>query len=467
MHMFRAWRTIGFIVSAGLLVLLGCSSLATKTKFYEPIAAELRVHKYGAAVAQIETARQNGMFGDKDRLLYYLDAGLLYHYASQYDSSTERLHQAELAADELFTKSVSRAAASLLLNDNVLEYAGEDYEILYANLIKALNYLSKDQFDDAFVEVRRANEKLQLLEQKYADAAAKYQRGDTTDTVSARIAYEIKEVRFNNDAFARYLSMHLYAADGKLDDARIDREALLDAFRTQPHIYPFAPPDVRYSSDSGALLSIVALTGLSPVKGALNLRLRTDKDLDLVQIMYDGPDSADVEYGHLPVEVSEDYYFKFSIPQLKVRPSQVTRVRVFSGNAVLGDLQLLEDMNLVAQETFEAKKSLIYFKTIARCLAKGLTTHKMKKKADTGGLGGWLKKAAIDVGTELSENADLRSAQFLPGRVYVADFVVPTGTYDLHIQFLDETDQVIGESDITGCEISADGLNLVNAHWPN
>jgi hypothetical protein len=37
-------------------------------------------------------------------------------------------------------------------------------------LIKALNYIKYDSIDQAFVEIRRANEKLDLLEQKNTPA---------------------------------------------------------------------------------------------------------------------------------------------------------------------------------------------------------------------------------------------------------------------------------------------------------
>jgi uncharacterized protein len=467
MSRHSCFTAVALAAAALLMSLTGCSSLATRKGFYTPITAEVRAGRYAAALSGLEAARKGGKFAEKDRLLYYLDAGMLYHYAGAWDSSIARLHEAERAADELFTKSVSRAAASLLLNDNVLEYAGEDYEILYANLIKALDFLREEKYDDAFVEVRRANDKLQLLEQKYGDMAARYQRADSADSASSGLTYEARKVRFNNDAFARYLSMQTYAANGKLDDAKIDYAALLDAFRTQPNVYPFAAPEVKYTVKEGTLLNVVAMAGLCPTKEAMNLRLRTDKDLDLVQILYDGPDSADVEYGHLPARISEDYYFKFSIPMMVARPSPVSRVRVLANGKALGDLQLLEDVSLVAKETFEAKKAIIYVKTIARALTKGLATHKLKKKADTGGLGGWLKKAAIDVGADLIENADLRAAQYLPGLVYVGDFAMPPGQYDLVVQYLGSGEEVLAERALPASEVRSGRLNLFSTSWPN
>jgi hypothetical protein len=447
-------------------VLFGCSSVATRRGFYDPITADVRARNYDSAVVKLEAARESNKFTDKDRLLYYLDAGLAHHYAGNYRASNEKLHQAEDAAEELFTKSISRAAASVMLNDNVLEYAGEDYEILYANLIKALNYLALDEFDEAFVEVRRANEKLAHLEDKYAAAARQYQQGAEDDTTKTGIVYEPKHVRFYNDAFARYLSMHLYAADGKYDDARIDYDFLVEAFANQPYVYSFGQPEVVYRSDDQTILSVVALAGLGPRKEAFNLRLRTDKDLGLVQVLYTDSDGREAEYGHLPLPVKADYYFKFAIPRVEARPSVIGRIRLLVNGEEIGELQLLEDVAAVAEETFEAKKTLIYLRSLARAVAKGLANHKMKKRADTGGIEGWLKKAAIDVATDISENADLRSAQLLPGFIYVGDFELKPGTYNLTVEFLSTDGHLISSELFTDYPVTRRGLNMIEAISP-
>lgn len=455
------WRLIP------LIIVVGCSSLATRKGFYDPITAELRSGKPDSAARMLETAREKNKYAQKDRLMYFIDAGLLYHYAGRYELSNAKLHLAEAAAEELFTKSISRAALSMVVNDNVLEYAGEDYEILYTNLISALNYIALGRFDDAFVEIRRVNLKLDGLQMKYADAVEVLQRGNPDDTGRVQIEYRVDSIRYHNNAFARYLSMHMYAADGKYDDARIDHDFLRQAFATQAHIYDFDLPEVKYTSSRGALLSVVGLAGLAPTKDALNLRLRTDKDLNLVQVLYDMPGMENTEYGHFPVKIAHDFYFKFAIPQLVERPSAVAAIRVLADGQEAGQLQLLEKVSRVARETFAAKKTLIYLRTAARALTKGLANYKAKQKADTGGLGGWLKKVAIDIGTDILENADLRSSQYLPGNIYVGDFEMTPGIYDITVEYLDRNGQIIKTVSRPGFEVKKGGFNLVQAHCVN
>ncbi len=446
------------------LLTAGCGSVRTQTGFYEPVHTNLQAGSFEQAAAGIEKAKEDGKYQHKDRLVYYLDAGMVYHYASLLDSSNARLHLAESSAEELFTRSVSREATSMLLNDNVLEYPGEDYEILYANLIKCLNYVRKNETEAAFVEVRRANLKLELLEQKYADAAKEMTRASRTDTLDFDIEYAVDEVHFHNDAFARYLSMHMYAADRKWDDARIDHEFLQQAFSRQPHVYQFDMPDVKYrASDGKSIVSVVGLAGLSPTKEAFELRIRSDKDLNLIQVLYTDTDGREAEYGHLPIDLGVDLYFKFAIPRIERRPSSVRTARVYANDTHIGDLQLIEDLYLVAEETFRARKSLIYFKTIGRALAKALANYKLKKKVDSGGLAGWLKKAAVDVVTDITEGADLRCCRTLPGKIYVGDFELEPGTYDLRIEFIDHAGQTLDITYYPQYRVLERGLNLVEA----
>ncbi len=440
--MVATLRTYGraALGAALLAALLGCSSAVNKKTFTEPLEADLRAGNYPAAVAKIEAARTDGKYGKKDRFLYYLDAGLAYHYASLYDSSNIRLSDAEETSDELYTKSISKAIlANTVANDNVLEYPGEDFEVLYSNLISAINYLKLGEFDDAFVEVRRANDKLDLLEQKYVDEADRMAREAQQDTAATYVEMQTPEVHFNNSAFARYLSMHMYAADGLYDDADIDYRSMQDAFEYQPNVYPFDPPPVTYraESDSTGILSVIGMAGLAPVKTPLNLRIRTDKQLHLLTIIYtDGNDTNNV-FANYPLPKSMgDFYAKLSIPQFRPRPSAIATIRIAADSTTVGELHLIEDVGTVAQTTFKARQSLILWRTVLRTIAKTLATSAIKKKVDKGGLGGWLGKLAADVAYDISEQADLRGSILLPGRIFVGDFEVPTGTYDLHADYL-------------------------------
>lgn len=438
MQLSRSQCRTGVVVAwiCYCLTLSGCASMATRRAFYQPVEQAVANQQFPTALAQLRSSAERGKFASKDRLLYYLDAGYLSYYCGEYDSALVFLHQAESTADELFTKSISTAAASLLLNDNALAYAGEDYELVYVNLIKALCYLSQGKFDDALVEIRRVNLRLEGLTQKYGTVATMMQAAAAGDSTHPQLPITVDGSQFSNSAFARLLGLLLFAADGRPDDARIAHDQLTASFVAQPNLYPFQQPTVDRLERSDPPLTIIALVGRAPRKESFTLRLRTDKELDLVQVLTTDSDGNESEYGHFPLPVSEDYYFKFAIPRLVDRPSEISSIRVGQAGREAARFSLLEDVSLIAHDSFRARSSLVYVRTLARAIVKGLATHKLKKKADTGGFEGWLKKAAIDVGADLTEAADLRSSQFLPGKIYVAQ--VPYNAADsLSIEYYD------------------------------
>jgi len=129
-------------------------------------------------------------------------------------------------------------------------------------------------------------------------------------------------------------------------------------------------------------------------------------------------------------------------------------------------LQMIENVNRVAAEVFEPKKTLIYVRTVARALIKGLSAHKLKEdidKKNDSNFGAWLLKAAVDVGTDVIENADLRCSRLLPSYIYVGDFEVEPGSYDLLIEFLDTNGNVLDSSYQSGYTVGESGLNMLRA----
>ena len=124
---------------------------------------------FDAAAVKLAKAKDAGEYKEKDRVLYYLDNGSVLHYADEYVESNILLEDADQSMEELFTKSISNIATSYLLNDNALDYYGEVYENLYVNIFKALNYLKLNKFNDAYVEIKRVNDKLNELNIKYGE----------------------------------------------------------------------------------------------------------------------------------------------------------------------------------------------------------------------------------------------------------------------------------------------------------
>jgi tetratricopeptide (TPR) repeat protein len=448
--------------------------MTTRNQPFVEVDELARSGQYEEAATMLTGEDRDVYYNDRDKVLYYLDVGMLYHYAGEYDESTEHLNEAERLIEEYFTKSISQAAATLLINDTKQDYAGEDYEDIYLNVFKALNFLEQDEFDPAFVEVRRIDNKLNLLEDKYRGVAAGYNQAEDTP-----MEFEPGETNFHNSALARYLSMVMYRAEGDYDGARIDKEKIDQAFQTQPGIYNFDKPDLSRALDPsvGPRLIVMAFTGESPEKRASTLRIITENDLIIIQGERENEEGI-LETNRLNVfpfpGVEGGFRFKFQMPRMELRGSDVARIEVLVDGSPIGTLERIESIQKVAQETFEVRKPLIYFKTITRVVIKGVLAERGKEKlqeaaagAGTLGLLGSIAAGiATDVAVDVSEKADLRISRYFPAFAYVGEFEVPEGEHSITVRYFDGLGNQLAEDSFGPQVIDESGVNLITSYAP-
>lgn len=450
-----------------IFYLFGCGSMASQKQHFTGLNEKLRIRDYGAAVLQIESAKDVG-YRQKDRVQYYLDAGMLYHYNKEYSKSNEMLTKAENAIDELYTKSISKAAASMLLNDNVMDYSGEDYEDIYLNLFKALNYLALDEFDEAFVEIRRINNKLLLLEDKHKKMA-----NSLNMFKKKKAKFETNKNQFHNSALSRYLSLLLYRAEGKDDDARIDLEKLREAWKLQTQIYNFSLPPVNslLSKSEKVKIDFLVFTGMSPDKKTDTWYIHTEKDLLIIAETEENPKGKQQleDLNTIPWQgIKEGFHFKFQLPYLKEKASQIGKVRVLLDDVPKQELRMIEDMERVALETYKIKKPLVYLKTITRTILKGLLAEKAKSKLDEqvgGGFAGILARAAADLAVDSTENADLRISRFFPGKALMGELEAEPGIHNIKIEYYSKSGSLLHVEDKGDIEFKVAGLNLIESYY--
>ena len=452
-----------------VLFTLSCASTKSSKSQFVGINEKLISHDYQGALNQIESAKEK-FYKKKEKALYYVDAGMLHHYNGNYEQSNVLLSKAEIAFDELYTKSIGRGAASMLLNDNVLEYSGEDYEDIYLNVFKALNYVKLDKFDDAFVEIRKINEKLSLLEQKHKKMAKQF-----NSSKDKKKNFEAGKNKFHNSALGRYLSMLLYRAEGKMDDARIDKEKIDEAWQLQSHIYNFSKPSLSsyLNRSDKAKINVISFTGRAPDKKANTLYIHTEKDLIVIGTTKENPrGKQSLETLDLInwSDVKKGYHFKFQLPFMKTRKSNIGRIEVIVDGNSVADLQQIEDIEKVALETFSIKEPLIYLKTITRTVIKGLFAAKRKQEMEkkiNNELLGFAARLATDAIVDATENADLRISRFFPAKTSVTEIEVTPGIHNIKIKYYSKNGSVLFVDDLGDKDITRSGLNLFESFYLN
>ena len=429
------------ILISGLLVLLlaGCASV----DFRATAEDSLMTGDYEAAAKEVEKEEESSYYKGKNTLLYYLDYGFLCHYAGLYEESNKVLDQAENLANELYTKSLSREIGTYLINDRVREYAGEEFEQLYVHIFKCLNYIALNNIEDALVEVRKANLRMELLEQKYREATDEY-------NASAEAGARVPEAdcHFHNSALSRYLGTLLFRTDRAFDDARIESEWLERSFAEQSYVYDFDMPklpETREPKDK-ALLNILSFTGLCTVKKPLGFIATTSPDWIYITAMNQNDEYTSQLLGFtmMPAFGLQDHgIIRFEIPIMDDRWDSLDQivVRIEGADGKEVKLELLEKMNNISRDTYKRKMPLVIIKTVLRVIGKKVGSAVGSKAigdaADNSALG-LLSGLVFDAINAATENADTRCCFFLPAFSSIAEVELDPGVYDVNIEYYNE-----------------------------
>jgi hypothetical protein len=416
-----------FLVLAAAPLFYSCASYS-----YDKIDREVRGGGYPAALETIEKDKK-AMYG-KDAVRYYLDKGMVTHYAGRYGESTGLLEKGDRAIEDAFTKSVTRNAASFIANDNTKEYAGEDYENIYLNVFNALNYYHLKNIEDAMVEIRRMQEKLRGLAVRYNLVDQELAKENKDAAKSAKV-----EVNFTDSALARYLGMLFYRATGRYDDARIDRDWLKRVFSAKKTVYNYPIPttiDGELEIPAGmARLNLLCFAGLAPLKKEETTR---------IPFLLTGG------------------WIKIALPKMVKRESDIGAIEVVFSDGKRTRLELLEDIQNVAIETFKKHQGVIEAKSIIRASVKSgaaagfSIAGEYKDSAALSIIG-----LALQIFAETSEAADVRITRYFPARAYTAGVTLAPGTYSFTVNYYGLSGHVIAAYSFPQYQVKAGALNLV------
>ncbi len=433
----------GKICSTALLLLLaalllcGCASKQEQTLVYQSLAR----NDYEKALKTLE-AKTDDYYGETDEVLYLLDSGVVAHYAGRFQDSNAKLSFAERLIEEYYATSIGQSVSSWFVNDLVKDYEGEEYEDIYGNIFMALNYIQMGMIEDAFVEIRRFDNKQRLLQTKYADA----QMYAEQQLKNKKNVPKQTSVQFNNSALARYLSMILYRSEKQLDNAAVDRRYITQAFETESALYDFAEPDALLDEELNvpagmARLNLVSFTGIAPEKRERRIRWYDDESKS---------------------------YFTIAYPYIVRRPSSVRKIRATVtdeyGNKTVLPFEQIESIENIAIDTFAQKEAVIFSKSLIRAMTKSITGNTLRQAADE------ISPAASELMTiftavaqEASEQADTRSASFFPAKVYIAGVTLKPGIYTVTCEYLDARGNVIHTTRQEDVAVREKSINLTES----
>ena len=106
-------RLQGALLAVVFLVMAGCG---TTGRVQQQLAQQMMLGNYPAALQLIEQQKTTSLRG-KNRLLYYLERGMLLHVNGQYAESNTTFEEAKRIGTDNYTKSLSSAGLTLMTND--------------------------------------------------------------------------------------------------------------------------------------------------------------------------------------------------------------------------------------------------------------------------------------------------------------------------------------------------------------
>jgi hypothetical protein len=459
-------RAIRLGLSALLLaVLAGCASTGKVDKL---LAQQMKAGNYPAALETVE-AERDGSYRGKNRLIYFLERGLLLHYTGQYAESNAAFEEAKRIGNELYTKSLSGEGISLMSNDYALPYAGENFERTLIHLFASLNYLQLDDLDSALVEVRQVGDYLRKLQ---------------IDSSNENV--------YQEDAFARYLSALLYEAGGEYDAAFVDYKKALEeyegygakfsvsqpsslpanAFRIADRLGDWAQNDLldrgieatpRTIPEGSGELVILHYNGLSPAKGQDKFTIPFSDAWPLVLALQVATDAdAQQQIGRATAfagSISGVDVVSVAFPKYVDRPYSIAMMapRVESASDVVGP-ELVEDIGAIAEKDLADRIVRIRTKAIARAaikyaIQKGVQTTAEQTGGDYGALLSASTQLVGNIARFASEQADKRIWSTLPDQIWMASMIVPAGSHDVKIDFLNAQSAVVETRSIPSVEV--------------
>ena len=99
----------------------------------------------------------------KDQLVYVFDRGTVRYTAGLYEMSIKDFLLADKLSEIKDYTALGTEAASVLVNDQILQYKGEEFEHVIVSVYLALNFAALGKDEEAAVAARQVNRKLERL----------------------------------------------------------------------------------------------------------------------------------------------------------------------------------------------------------------------------------------------------------------------------------------------------------------
>ncbi|WP_417603759.1 COG3014 family protein [Owenweeksia hongkongensis] len=404
----------GFLLAFVVMLLSGCATYYQKNLKFQEAFSSGDLEGANKLLDKNEKAAEG-----RNRLLFFLKKGVVLQMMGRYEESNKYFEQAYIYVED-YRKNYGMEALTLISNPTVKEYPAEDHEKVLIHYYKALNFLKMNRPQEALVEARRLNNKLNALNDRYENRPNSY-ADDAFAHVLMGIAYEMDNDV--NNAFIAYRNAYNTYKSSYTENFALNapeqlkqdlmRTAYLNGFIEELQQYESEfGVDYQYQKRDGGELIFFWHNGLGPVKAEWSINFTIVKgDGGVVTL----------------VNEELDLFFTFPIPEngqggngfgdlklIRVAfPKYESRIPVFNqGELVLNgsntyDLETAEDIDAIARSILQDRMLREIGAAALRLATKQAAEYAARQENQDLG-------AAISLLNALTEKADTRNWQTLP-----------------------------------------------------
>jgi hypothetical protein len=381
-----------------------------------------------------QSAKEHG----KNEFLYFVNCGLVLSMMGRYDESNQYFEKAYLYGED-YRINYLNEAASYLSNPNVTAYKGEDHEHLLLLYYKAMNYLKMGKTEDALVECRRLNIRIQQLADRY-HSDDKYDH-DAFINVLMGITYEVDK-DYNNAFIAYRNALKYYNTDYTRlfnvtapEQLKKDflRTAWLAGFKDEFEHYKDSlnMRNYVYQPTEGGELIFFWHNGLSPIKAEWGVNFFISRQGNWV---YFSNSQLNLNYSFNIESHSERdkrglssmEVFRIAFPKYIERPPYYETASI-TIDGTTSDFDLLEDVNRIAFKCLQERMGLEFSKALLRVALKKASEYELKKEDKTLG-------SILGMINAMTEQADTRNWQTLPNSIYYSRVPLKEGSNTIRFE---------------------------------
>ena len=447
-----------------LLLPPSCSSYNQRIESYYVNFCKGDYQQANAALDQNRLLRKN-----RNRLLFLLEKGRVFHAMAQYSTSNHFFNLADkLIEDQRRTGGDMLLATAV--NPMMQKYTGEEFEKMMLHYYKALNYFYLNQTDEAVVEARRISLQSQLLGDNFSSAKNRY----TSDAFSLILQGAIYEAAGDiNNAFIAYRNAaetYLRRDDQIYYGVKLPEQLQSDLLNTayqngfddelqrfqtifkRKYVPPKTPP--------GGWLIFFWENGMAPVK--------TQYDFFFSLVKRDGQFFFEDRAGlttvpfHPAVVFTDRQFdavhldvFHVSYPVYRPQPVSYTDASLSDGSYRVAT-QRVQDIDQLAERTLKERFVKELSLTLSRLAVKKAAEYLIRASARNSRKDKKLKEGvadAVQLYTVLSEKADTRNWQTLPAYINYARIPLNKGKNILTLTLSDPA----GRKEIHSIEVQGSG----------